>query len=446
MDGAICRCGFTIDHGDLVATRARFVGADERAAAMRQAGRFTPIPQAEPGIRTSSDFGALSMVSWCRRSEGLLPGTAESIDAAARTSAKIHGLDVQAQEPAGAALMVPRAGGHIETIKRHVMYGLAPWGRLDECATEMVMAIAAEYGPGKLWVLNGVVHPISDDGGVSVSDVGGVPHVWLRSVCFHDPVSAEQVNRCPWCRTPLTKAAAFHIAKCQCGFAISSTDMDIARSKLSPADHDYHMKQHGALPRAERARTLGRSAVSCVPAIQPIQVKLNETVWRINAALGHVVTLQNVSGSSAGTVTIKADSASVPPQNRISLTTTDEDIGHAARSGIPMVASATGQANQVWPRSFRTLPDGRVETEWSGTEVAREDVTYDNEPLSRLLRFDEKARRENVVSQCARSSFTTLQRDAVSAYHSDQLRAKLKASGAADKARETSVVVDMEDL
>jgi hypothetical protein len=311
MDGAICRCGFTIDHGDLVATRARFVGADERAAALRQAGRFTPIPQAEPGIRTSSDFGALSMVSWCRRSEGLLPGTAESIDAAARASAKIHGLDVQAQEPAGAALMVPRAGGHIETIKRHVMYGLAPWGRLDECANQMIKAVDGLHGPGRLWVLNGVVHPILDDGGVSVSDVGGVPHVWLRSVYFHDPARVEQPE---WNRKTI---------------------------RIANAGFDKHQ----------------------------------------------------------------------------------------AGSGPP----------RFWPRSHKSLADGRVET-----EVARDDVTYDGTPLGILLDMDRERRQE--IGVAMRFTFTAIQRDAVSAYHSDRLRAKLKASAAADKARETSVVVDMEDL
>lgn len=74
------------------------------------------------------------------------------------------------------------------------------------------------------------------------------------------------------------------------------------------------------------------------------------------------------------------------------------------------------------------------------------DVKYDGATLRTLLEYDEGRRREthpNHVAAAARR--TPAQRAAVSAYWSAQLRAKVAASAAADKAREPSIVVDIED-
>lgn len=71
------------------------------------------------------------------------------------------------------------------------------------------------------------------------------------------------------------------------------------------------------------------------------------------------------------------------------------------------------------------------------------DVEYDGSPLRNLLRIDGEAQRE--YGGLGRTGFSATQRAAVSAYWSAQLRAKVAASAAADKAREPSVVVDLED-
>jgi hypothetical protein len=61
--------------------------------------------------------------------------------------------------------------------------------------------------------------------------------------------------------------------------------------------------------------------------------------------------------------------------------------------------------------------------------------------LRSLLAADEAMRREGAVA----FPFSPEQRAAVSAHWSAQLRAKVAAGAAADEARETSVVVDLED-
>lgn len=380
-EGALCRCGFTVDHEDLVATRARFVGTDERATALRHAGRFIPIPQAEPGIRVGS-FADLNKVSWWRRPEKMTPEYPDSIDAEARRIAKSYGLEVQEQEVFGTHLVLSRPGGQRENLERHFMYGMAPLDQIGECIASMFLAIVTKHGPGKLWGLSGIVHPISDDdpGAAEVSDVGGVPHVWLRSAYFHDPVLAAV--RAPTmdeqdCLSKLTGDRVDWVCDTCKGFGFG---MHRCKGPDPVAGETSVATPAGPL-------TFKRTVVSRDGAMQSIQLKASE------------------------------------------------------RSPL---AFTTGPTNQVWPRSFRTLPDGRVETEWADVEVARESVMYDGTPLGILLDKDRERRQE--IGRAMRTPFTTLQRDAISAWNSDRLRAKLKASAAADKARETSVVVDLEDL
>ncbi len=67
------------------------------------------------------------------------------------------------------------------------MYGLAPLDRVSEAAGRMIDAIAVRHGPGRLLPLLDIVHVIADDGMMRVADVGGVPHVFLRSAYFFEP-------------------------------------------------------------------------------------------------------------------------------------------------------------------------------------------------------------------------------------------------------------------
>lgn len=74
------------------------------------------------------------------------------------------------------------------------------------------------------------------------------------------------------------------------------------------------------------------------------------------------------------------------------------------------------------------------------------DVKHDGQPLRRLLELDALARRENVTARLARCAFTAGQRAAIAAHWSAELRAKVAATRAADKAREVSVYCEVDDL
>lgn len=75
------------------------------------------------------------------------------------------------------------------------------------------------------------------------------------------------------------------------------------------------------------------------------------------------------------------------------------------------------------------------------------DAVIDGITLRTLLECDQQAQREGAHTWQAgsRRLFTPAQRNRVSCYWSAQLRAKVAASTAARKAREPSVVVDLED-
>jgi hypothetical protein len=69
------------------------------------------------------------------------------------------------------------------------------------------------------------------------------------------------------------------------------------------------------------------------------------------------------------------------------------------------------------------------------------DKMVEGHPLRWLLGIDERARRENVISQVVRVNLSPAQREAVSTYWSAQLRAKVAASDAAAKERDRRQVV-----
>jgi len=194
-DVARCQCGFEVDGIHLYATRK--FSESERAAQLLARGRMVPIPQHEPGVRVGRDAAALRDVGWDHRWEQWpawhsLPGFPKAVCGAARTRGAELGL-LYAGEAAGAMLALP--DGRTLTERRS-MYGLAPAGFERDCARSMVDAIVAEHGPGRWWTLAGAVHIIVDDERSPVCDIGGVPHVGMRSLYFHDPDPARRVIGC----------------------------------------------------------------------------------------------------------------------------------------------------------------------------------------------------------------------------------------------------------
>lgn len=186
FDGARCRCEFEVDGISLhVASRLPFA---DRASHLLKVGRMVPIPQHLPGVRVGPDAGALRADGWDHRYEPWRPGDTSVVAAAVDGTAIERGHEiglVHVGEAPGAVLALP--GGRVLT-ERGLMYGLAPAGCERDCAARMVDAIVAAHGPGRWWTLAGAVHIILSEGTLAaVCDIGGVQHVALRSIYFHDP-------------------------------------------------------------------------------------------------------------------------------------------------------------------------------------------------------------------------------------------------------------------
>lgn len=305
-DSAICRCGFTVDHEVIVAC-----GGD--AVRLLAAGRMTPIPDGTPGIRVGDTFGEVTSEMWDNRYV-CMPPNSEKIGSTALECGAQLGLVYQGQAHGRYlwCVEVPPTNGAIKAaaqLERKVIYGIAPFGDVHEAACLMVKHIVDKHGPGRWWSMTDPVHIAADDGQARAGDVGGVPHVVLRAVFFHDPLPDVT---CSWVEKPPTEA------------------------------------------RAERG----------------IRVHL---------------------------------------------------------------------------KSMRANPDSapyKYTTTWSHAPVDPLDVEWDGWPLRSLLEMDVKARRENVIAQTTRACFTPLQRNAVSAHWSAELR---KLTDAAKQKDRNQVTMEHDD-
>lgn len=102
----------------------------------------------------------------------------------------------------------------------------------------------------------------------------------------------------------------------------------------------------------------------------------------------------------------------------------------------------------VWLKSqsedLGATAEYRYKTTWSHAPVDPLDVEYDGHPLGFLVNMSEAAKRENVIGQCTVSCFTPLQRSAISAHWSADLRKRTEASKAAAKERAASMRITVE--
>lgn len=187
QDAVLCRCGFTVDHEVMLAAERRA----NRDVFLRHHGRWTPIPQATPGVRVSGGFAGLADLCWDTRLERW--PVAGLQDAAVAEGAK-HGLAYQPGDHLGQYLVV-KHGSERVNLERHCMYGVAPRAKEIEAAEQMVRAIAVKHGRGRWFSTCEAVHVIADDGLARVADIGGVPHVFLRAAYFHDPAPVIDLSK-----------------------------------------------------------------------------------------------------------------------------------------------------------------------------------------------------------------------------------------------------------
>lgn len=405
FDGYQCRCGYTISCESVVAIQAACasLGPDEVANGMRANGRIEQRPQFEPGIHISAEFSSIAARLWCRRfnSSLLSPGVTRDIDIAVRAELQRQRLVCQSQEAFGEFMVVQREDGNQDRLERGMVYGITPLDQLAECARQMVHVIAMTRGPGRIWFLRDPVHPI-DDGGLHVGDVGGVPHVIMRSVYFHDPEQETSVGRVD----RAIKEAELAARK-------------LAAHRVDPAEFLAKRNEQ----RLAHLAMMTRAMVS--EGVPPPAGLENATTLTLAGRFDAVLAM-----AQSGVITREQ-----------------------ARELLDMPEPGPFPY-RAYPSSFTTKPDGTTETTWSSTEVDPLLVKYDDVALRHLVEIDDAIRQERSAYDCWVSAgytgplpipMTKLQRDAVSAYLSDQLRAKVKASVEADKARQVSIVVDSEE-
>lgn len=443
FDGYQCRCGYTIGGESVVAIRAACasLGPDEVANGMRANGRIEQRPQFEPGIHISAEFSSIAARLWCRRFDASLlsPGVTRDIDIAVRAELQRQRLEVQKQEAIGAHMVVQRAGGKLDRLERGMLYGIAPVDQLAECARQMVHVIAMTRGPGRIWFLLAPVHAIEDDGMVAVGDVGGVPHVIMRSAYFHDPERETSVGRAD----RAIKEAELAARK-------------LAANRVDPADFLAKRNEQ------RLAHLAMMTAMQLNAASSEANLENTAGTWKPAGRFEAVLTLEQtgvITREQARELLDMPEPAITPPHQpgallappgleRLTKTIWGSESAKMAamRSvGTPLAVSSGGIPSQVWPGSFRSLPDGRIETEWSDSEVVPLLVKYDGKSLAELWSENRLANRDARDGLRARKEWTKLQRDAVSGHLSDQLRAKVKASTEADKARQVSVIADSEE-
>lgn len=271
-DEAICRCGFTVDHEVIVMARDLPYAAGRLIAA----GRWTPIPKAEPGIRISESFAELSAVMWDPRL-GAVGLSAAGMVNAAEYEARRAGLVQQPGDAKGQYLCIEREpSGHgvarsAVQLERHHLYAIAPFRSEVEAAGQMLRWIAAKHGPGRIWHTLAAVHYIADDGMMRVADVGGVPHVVLRSLYFHDPT-------CPLCGKPCDRleVGGVKISGCPC-VGDRSVAIDLSKLTKDPTSRGYSYSQY--TPCIDRAAWILRGVPPT--AVDPLDVEYDGVKLRL---------------------------------------------------------------------------------------------------------------------------------------------------------------------
>ena len=265
-DEAICRCGFTVDHEVIVMARDR----PDATPRLIASGRWTPIPKAEPGIRISESFAELSAVMWDPRL-GAVGLCADGMVIAAEYEARRAGLVQQPGDAKGQYLCIERepsghgVGRSAVQLERHHLYAIAPFRSEVEAAGQMLRWIAAKHGPGRIWHTLAAVHYIADDGMMRVADVGGVPHVVLRSLYFHQPT-------CPLCSRPCDRleVGGVKISGCPCvGSGDRAVAIDLSKLTKDPKSRGYSYSQY--TPCIDRAAWMLRGVPPT--AVDPLDVE-----------------------------------------------------------------------------------------------------------------------------------------------------------------------------
>lgn len=169
------------------------LGSDVLPAA--QTAPAAPSPPL-PTIHTSTSFSKLFEMTGVNPRALMPAGLGDRIAKAAVDEGARLGLFLQPEQAQGRYLVVAGAN-----LKRQTLYALAPLGREEQAARELVGAIAGAHGPGRWWSLGNAVHAITDDGMARYCTVGGEPYIWLRAIYCHEAMP-EKFQPAPEIQAP----------------------------------------------------------------------------------------------------------------------------------------------------------------------------------------------------------------------------------------------------
>lgn len=360
-------------------------------------------------------------------------------------------------EALGAYLAVERPGDPAkqDNLERRSMYALAPVGHELAVAEHLARAIAVKHGPGRWWSTGGCVGHCGDDGMVPGGDFGGVPYVILRAYYFHDP-------SCARCSVPL---------------AISE---DLSNASIELAAHKDRCFLLGDRVRWNAGMHPGRSWAD--GKVCGIDLSAGRITMRVTAVSKEWMAAQAcpVPGGMCTAPMIEIRHANAPTEadaeaaeavsrqheravaelagNRIDPARVLGGMASARTAAVAVWAAGEAARREAFaPRALQTgaTPEQIAEhIKGIGWDVAWADepapdpldVEHDGYQLRFLLKMSAAARRDNVTASRFVEAMTPAQRAAVSAHWSAELRAKVAASTAADKAREPSVVVEIDDV
>lgn len=411
-DTVRCRCGFEVTGEALLAAES-YADPARRTREILAAGRMIPIPQGTPGIRISEDFGSIAKDLWDPRCVGKPdPAVVQAIaDTAIRVGAQL-GLEYQG-EALGSSLITPRG-----KLERQKLYAMSPLPDVLECAKQMVEVIAMTRGPGDWWSTGGAVGMICDSGQMCLEDIGGVPHVRMRALYFHEPKTAAKI-------TPAGRMEAV-LEMQKTGMITNEEARGLLAMPEMPGDEPMVVTPPG-LPAIGRVTSFDDHEgvlylESAAPSLHPgARIRLTPWPGSDPARSMRHGELRVVSVIGCAVTCDRAIRAAIPSAAKLDYVVADPPRGP--------FDYAVPEYGSLWkaPYACEPPPSDPLLVETDGLQ------------LRELLVIDEVYRREETT---ARNTLTPAQRQAVSEHWSAQLRLKLAAAAETERRQ---VVLDTED-
>lgn len=459
-DGVRCRCGLEINSEVMFRVAHSGEALDVKALLACGVARMISPPAEQPGIRVSELFAELAKITWDDRSERALDGPeVKQFNHATRVALAHNDLAVVGRS-GGREAVVRDDYGSPRTLLREHFYALAPVGRLSDAVVEMARFLKAKHGPGDLMSMRNheIFHTISETCSTGevvmrVADVGGVPHAYLRAVYFHLPRPVAK---------PADDKFTFRIGDYVVWYpdargesdeelgsrAVVGTVVHVHNGRMLgirvSATSGFRLVPHG-MDLMRFAPQLGSTVdPSCSPGVirlvksvvdvKPVERRPYEPIPATCPMCGRECDSSRITlGGSETTLygcTCVGDRAVMS-----SISAGAPESKYAKRQAVPKVKGGMHHPIHGGHRFDPDCPKCTNELRGESTTpkpIDPLDVEYDGVKLRTLLDGDAFNRQERARGVWNVRAMSPVQRAAVSAHWSAQLRAKVAASKAAD--------------